>query len=43
LLAHATDAERAAAWAEIEGAVQQFKSADEIVTPQTFLIGVGTK
>jgi len=43
LLAHATDAERAAAWAEIEGAVSQFKSADEIVTPQTFLIGVGTK
>ena len=43
LLTHATDADRAAAWAEIEGALRQFKSADEIVTPQTFLIGVGTK
>ena len=43
LLTHAADAERAAAWAEIEGALRQFKSADEIVTPQTFLIGVGTK
>ena len=43
LLTHATAAERAAAWAEIEGALRQFKSADEIVTPQTFLIGVGTK
>ena len=43
LLAHAPDAERAAAWAEIEGALRQFNSADEIVTPQTFLIGVGTK
>jgi len=43
LLTHATDAERAAAWAEIEGALRQFNSADEIVAPQTFLIGVGTK
>ena len=43
LLTHATDAERAAAWAEIEGALRQFISADEFIAPQTFLIGVGTK
>ena len=43
LLTHATDAERAAAWAEIEGALRQFNNADEFVVPQTYLIGVGTK
>jgi hypothetical protein len=40
---HATDAERAAAWAEIEAALRQFDGADEFVVPQTYLIGVGTK
>jgi ubiquinone/menaquinone biosynthesis C-methylase UbiE len=43
LLTLATDAERAAAWAEIEGALRQFDGADEFVVPQTYLIGVGTK
>ena len=43
LLTHATDSERAAAWAEIEVALGQFNRVDEIVAPQTFLIGVGTK
>jgi ubiquinone/menaquinone biosynthesis C-methylase UbiE len=43
LLMHATDVERAAAWAEIEGALRQFDSADEFVVPQTYLIGVGMK
>jgi SAM-dependent methyltransferase len=43
LLIHATDAERAAAWAEIEGALRQFDGADEFVMPHTFLIGVGMK
>jgi SAM-dependent methyltransferase len=43
LLMHATDAERAAAWAEIEAALRQFDGAEEFVVPQTYLIGVGTK
>ena len=43
LLMHATDAERAAAWAEIEGALRQDDGIDEFVVPQTYLIGVGTK
>ena len=43
LLMHATDAERAAAWSEIEGALRQFDGVDEFVVPHTFLIGVGTK
>jgi ubiquinone/menaquinone biosynthesis C-methylase UbiE len=43
LLTLATDAERAAAWAEIEGALRRFDGADEFVVPQTYLIGVGTK
>jgi ubiquinone/menaquinone biosynthesis C-methylase UbiE len=43
LLMHATDAERAAAWAEIEGALRQFDGPDEFAVPHTFLIGVGTK
>ncbi len=43
LLMDATDAERAAAWAEIETALRQFDGADEFVVPQTYLIGVGTK
>ena len=43
LLTLATDAERAAAWAEIEGALRQFDGADEFVVPQSYVIGVGTK
>jgi hypothetical protein len=43
LLMHATDTERAAAWAEIEGALRQFDGANEFVVPQTYLIGVGMK
>ena len=43
LLMHATDAERAAAWAEIEAALRQFDGAAGFVVPQTYLIGVGTK
>ena len=43
LLMDATDAEHAAAWAEIEGALRQFDGADEFVVPQTYLIGVGMK
>jgi ubiquinone/menaquinone biosynthesis C-methylase UbiE len=43
LLMHATDAERAAAWAEIEAALRQFDGGDEFIAPQTYLIGVGTK
>src|SRR5262249_59195151 len=34
LLMHATDAERAAAWAETEAALRQFDSAAEFVVPQ---------
>jgi ubiquinone/menaquinone biosynthesis C-methylase UbiE len=43
LLMHATDAERAAAWAEIERALRQFDGGDEFVVPQSYVIGVGTK
>ena len=43
LLMHATDAERASVWAEIEGVLRQFDGADEFVVPQSYLIGVGTK
>jgi ubiquinone/menaquinone biosynthesis C-methylase UbiE len=43
LLMHATDAERAAAWAEIERALRQFDAGDEFVVPQSYVIGVGTK
>jgi ubiquinone/menaquinone biosynthesis C-methylase UbiE len=43
LLMHATDAERAAAWAEIEAALRQFDGTDGFVVPHTYLIGVGTK
>jgi len=43
LLMHAADAERTAAWAEIEAALRQFDGADEFIVPQTYLIGVGTK
>mgnify|MGYP003580476965 CR=1 FL=1 len=43
LLMHATDAERTAAWAEIEAALRQFDGTDEFVVPHTYLIGVGTK
>jgi hypothetical protein len=39
----ATETEREAAWAEIEDALRQYDNADEIVAPQTYLIGVGTK
>jgi SAM-dependent methyltransferase len=43
LLMHVTDAERAAAWAEIERALRQFDGVDEFVVPQSYVIGVGTK
>ena len=43
LLMQATETEREAAWAEIEDALRQYDNADEIVAPQTYLIGVGTK
>jgi SAM-dependent methyltransferase len=43
LLIHVTDAQRTAAWAEIEDVLRQFDGADEFVVPFTFLIGVGTK
>jgi ubiquinone/menaquinone biosynthesis C-methylase UbiE len=43
LLMHATEAERAAAWVEIEDALRQFDGVDEFVVPHTYLIGVGTK
>ena len=43
LLRHATEIERVAAWAEIEGALRQYDGVDEFVVPQTYLIGVGTK
>jgi SAM-dependent methyltransferase len=43
LLMQATESEREAAWAEIEGALRQYDTADEIVASQTYLIGVGTK
>ena len=43
LLMHATETEREAAWAEIEDALRQYDNVDEIVAPQTYLIGVGTK
>jgi hypothetical protein len=43
LLVHATNAERAAAWAEIEAALRPFDGANGFVAPQTYLIGVGTK
>jgi SAM-dependent methyltransferase len=43
LLMHATDAERASVWAEIESALRQFDGADEFVVPQSYVIGVGTK
>jgi hypothetical protein len=38
-----TETEREAAWAEIEDALRQYDNVDEIVAPQTYLIGVGTK
>ena len=43
LLIQATETEREAAWAEIEDALRQYDNVDEIVAPQTYLIGVGTK
>jgi hypothetical protein len=43
LLMHATDAQRASVWTEIEGALRQFDGADEFVVPQSYVIGVGTK
>lgn len=39
----ATETEREEAWAEIEDALRQYDSIGEIVAPQTYLIGVGTK
>ena len=43
LLMQTTETEREAAWAEIEDALRQYDNVDEIVAPQTYLIGVGTK
>ena len=43
LLMQATETEREAAWAEIEDALRQYDNIGEIVAPQTYLIGVGTK
>lgn len=43
LLMHATDAERAEVWVEIEDGLRQYDGIDEFVVPQTYLIGVGTK
>jgi SAM-dependent methyltransferase len=43
LLIQATETERAAAWAEVEDALRQYDNVDELVIPQTYLIGVGTK
>jgi hypothetical protein len=43
LLMQATETERDAAWAEIEDALRQYDNTDEIVAPQMYLIGVGTK
>ena len=43
LLMHVTDDERAAVWAEIEGALRQFDNTNEFVVPMSYLISVGTK
>ena len=43
LLVQATETEREAVWAEIEDALRQYDNGGEIVAPQTYLIGVGTK
>ena len=43
LLAHVGDAEREAAWSDIEAGLRAFKGPDGLVVPHTYLIGVGTK
>ena len=43
LLRHVSEAERAAAWAEIEGSLRQFEGEGEFVVPHAFLIAAGTK
>jgi hypothetical protein len=42
LMAHLSEAERDAAWTEIEESMRQFEGADGFLVPQTYLIGVGT-
>ena len=43
LLRHVNEAERAAAWAEIEASLRQYEGAGEFVVPHAFLIAAGTK
>jgi ubiquinone/menaquinone biosynthesis C-methylase UbiE len=43
LLAHVGDAEREAAWSDIEAGLRAFNGPDGLVVPHTYLIGVGTK
>ena len=43
LMAGLSDAEREAAWAEVEEAFRRFEGGDGIVLPIEWLIGVGTK
>lgn len=43
LMVRHSQAERDAAWTEIEQVFRQFERADGFAAPQTFLIGVGTK
>src|SRR5262249_27521644 len=43
LLSNLSEAERDAAWAEIEDVMRQFDGTDGFVVPQEYLIGVGTK
>jgi ubiquinone/menaquinone biosynthesis C-methylase UbiE len=43
LMAELSDAEREAAWAEVEEAFRRFEGEDGIVLPIEWLIGVGTK
>ena len=38
-----THAEHDAVWAEVEDSFRQFVTGDGFVTPQTFLMGVGTR
>ena len=43
LLVHRSEAEREAAWMDIEHALRTFERVDGFVAPQTYLIGVGTR
>jgi hypothetical protein len=42
LMAHLSEAEREAAWTEIQESMRQFEGADGFLVPQTYLIGVGS-